>query len=102
MRVQVLGVEADGTQSAEIRANEISYRSLVRLIRALPGARVVAAAHNPINDDTGIAIHYLGAVLTIRTPFSDYIVETNDSGPAFDEIVAYLQAHKPRWWERIF
>lgn len=100
MIVRQLGVEADGTRSVEIRANQLSYRALLRTIRKIPGAKVLDASHDPLNDNADILVKYRGVTIEIDTPFSDYIVNCLCQGDAFDSFVDALRKYEVKWWER--
>lgn len=100
MMVKRLGTENDGTRSVEIGTNQISYRSLLRLIRKIPEADVKSASYDPLNDDTQIVVGYKGAIISIDAPFSDYIINCSSPGNMFDDFVAALAEYKVRWWER--
>jgi hypothetical protein len=103
MNIKPLGTESNGTRSVEIRSNELSYRALLRCIRAIPGGVVTDTAHDPMNDNAKASIRYKDAALTLETPFSDYII-INCAVPseAFDEFVSKLRDHKVKWWDKIF
>lgn len=100
MKINWLGIEDNGTRSAEIRTNEISYRALLRCIHRIHGVNVIDKAHDPLNDNAKIIIKYKDITIHIETPFSDYIVNCSSSSEAFDEFVSYLEAYKVKWWER--
>ena len=102
MKIQKLGDESDGTRSIEIRSNEISFRSLIRCIRKIPGAGIVYTALDPINDNAKIILKYKDITLIIDTPFSDYIVNCSSSSPSFDEFITILRNYRVKWWERFF
>jgi hypothetical protein len=100
MIIRHLGTESDGARSVEIRSDEISYRALLRNIHSIPGAIVTKSAHDLMNDNTNITIRYNDVILTIETPFSDYIINCSSPCGAFDEFVSKLSSYKVKWWER--
>lgn len=95
-----LGTETDGTRSVEIRVAEISFRSLIRCLRRLPGVVVTDCVFDPMNDDAKATIHYRDATMSLGTPFSDFVIDCPSPTPAFDEFVSMLREHQVRWWER--
>lgn len=100
MKINNLNVESDGARSVVIEVNQISYRALLRLIRRIPGVDVESATYDPMNDNTQIVVGYKGVIISIETPFSDYIINCSHPGCMFDDFVAVLADHKVRWWER--
>ena len=102
MKIKYLGNESDGTRSIEIRANELSYRALLRCIHRIPGAVVTDAIHDPMNDNTQINIKYKDVNISIETPFSDYIVNCQSPSGVFNEFVSILNNYRVKWWERFF
>lgn len=101
MKVRLLGVESDGTRSVEIRSSELSYRALLRCMRGIPGAVVSDTAHDPMNDNAKATIRYKGAVFTLDTPFSDYIINCPAPAVVFDEFVSKLKDYRVKWWEKV-
>ena len=77
-------------------------RALLRCIRRIPGAVVSDTAHDAMNDNAKATIRYKETLLTLETPFSDYIINCSSSGDAFDEFVSKLAAHEVKWWEKLF
>jgi hypothetical protein len=102
MKITQLGTGADGTRSFEIRANELSYRALLRSIRKIAGAIVTDAAHDPMNDNARVSIRYKGVTIDIETPFSDYIISCTSSSAVFDEFISKLGGYTVKWWEHFF
>lgn len=100
MEIRVLGTESNGTRSVEIRSGELSYRALLRHIKRIPGANVTHAMHDPMNDNTEVIVRYKDIILTIDTPFSDYIINCISSSVAFDEFISKLRSAPVKWWER--
>jgi hypothetical protein len=102
MKIKKLRTESNGNRSVEIRSNEVSYRALIRSIRRIPGAVVIYAAHDPMNDNAKLIVGYKDVTLNVETPFSDYIVNCSSSSDAFDEFVEKLSSYSVKWWERLF
>jgi hypothetical protein len=100
MEITELSTESDGTRSVEIRAGTLSYRALLRCIRRIPGAFVAETSHDPMNDNTRVKVRYKDVMLTLETPFSDYIINCASPGSAFDEFVSHLRGYRARWWDR--
>jgi hypothetical protein len=102
MIIRTLETESNGTRNVEIRTNELSFPALLRCIRGIEGAMVTDTAHDPMNDNAKASIRYKGAVFTLETPFSDYVISCATPGDSFDEFVSKLKDHKVRWWEKLF
>jgi hypothetical protein len=100
MEITELRTESNGTRSVEIRAGTLSYRALLRCIRGIPEASVAETSHDPLNDNTRAEVIYKGVVLTLDTPFSDYIINCTSPSDAFDEFVSRLRGYRVRWWDR--
>ena len=98
----MLGNEQNGTRSIEIRSDEISFRSLVRFLRQVPGIKIISTSFDLMNDNTKILLEYKDISLVIDTPFSDYIVNCSSSSSSFDEFVTMLKNYQVKWWERFF
>lgn len=102
MNVRTLGDENDGTRSFEIRCNELSFRGLLRRIRAIPGTVVSDVAEDPMNDNAKATVIFKGCTFTIETPFSDFIISSPPSCAAFDEFIAELRKGPAKWGEKFY
>jgi hypothetical protein len=89
-------------KSIVINVNELSLSALIRCIRKIPGTEINSVSVNQMNDDCNIKIKYKDINIFLYTPFSDYILECDNSGDIFDEFVKKLSLYKVRWWERFF
>jgi hypothetical protein len=100
VKVTYLGTEANGTRSVEIRVAEISFRSLIRCLRRLPGVAVTDDAFDPMNDDAKATIRYKDVTMSLGTPFSDFVIDCPSPTQTFDEFVSMLRGYQVRWWDR--
>src|ERR1043166_9872607 len=101
MIVKPLGNESNGTRSVEIRTGEVSYRALLRIIRKIRDAVVMETAYDPMNDNARIIVKYKDVMITVATPFSDYVINCRSPSAAFDEFISQLRNYRVRWWERL-
>jgi len=85
----------------EIRASEVSYRALLRCFKRIPGVAVYGVAHDPLNDNTKATIRFKDIVLSLETPFSDYIISCSSHTDVFDEFVELLRSCPVSWWGTI-
>jgi hypothetical protein len=102
MKIRHVHNKEGGTRSVEIRANELSFRALLRRIRNIPGAVITDSSHDPMNDNARVSVRYKDKTLVIDTPFSDYFINCAAPSDAFDEFVALLSDKPVKWWERLF
>lgn len=101
MNIKRLGIDKNGNQSIEIRCSELTFRALLRHIRRIPGAIVTDSAQDPLNDNAKACIYFNGAMLTLETPFSDYVISSTSS-TTFEDFISNLEGHEIRWWEKVF
>ena len=87
-----------------VEIGAVSLRSLMRVLSALPGARVGKAKQNPMTDDATAEFQYKGQRFEVRTPLSDYWIDRPTECPAavFEEVVRHLEKSPVRWWNRLF
>ena len=88
--------------SVGVRLDRVSFRSLIRALRALPGVRIEEAVQH-INDGAFAVFEYKAMRFEIHTPLSDYWIDRPANCPAavFQEIVQHLERFPLRWWHRI-
>ena len=87
-----------------VELGAISFRSLLRALRALPGLKIEESKQNPITDEAFAEFIFKGIRFEISTPLSDYWIDKPKNCPevVFDEIVQCLEQFRVRWWHRIF
>ena len=87
-----------------VNLNEVSFSSLIRILRKLPGLKFKKSIQNPMNDDASAIFVYKDIQFEINTPISDCWIDRpeNCSKEIFNEITKFLETSQVRWWQRIF
>ena len=97
-------MRSSSSDAVGVGIGAISFRSLLRALRALPGVNIGKRSHNPINDEAHATFEYKSFKFEIYTPLSDYWIDRPENCPSvvFDEIVVCLEQFRVRWWHRMF
>ena len=80
------------------KLNAISFRSLLRALRALPALKIEESRQNPMNDETFASFFFKGIRFEIHTLLSDYWIDKPENCPetVFDEIAQCLEQFRVR------
>jgi hypothetical protein len=76
--------------------NYISFRNLIRALRALSGLKYEECNQNSMNDEASAIFTFKGIKFEIHTPVSDYRIDKPPSCPndIFEKIVQCLVVHE--------
>ena len=96
-------LHAKSGDSVGVPLNTVSFRSLLRALRSLPGVEIRHATHQPLNDEAFASFDYKGVQFEVHTPLSDYWIDRPVDCPQdiFDEIARHLEKYRVRWWHRL-
>ena len=101
MDIRELGSGGQRLDTVEINHNAVSFRSLRKHLRRLPGLRVTKVRSWPLTDDVWIWFEYKGYRFSIDSPFVDYWVHRESdecSDEAFQEVIKHLRGYQlPRF-----
>jgi hypothetical protein len=93
-------MRAETGKAVYVGLNVISFRSLIRALRILPGLRVEQVVHHPASDEALAVFWYKGFRFEISTPLTDYFIDRPRDCPVdiFDEVVGALERFQVHWW----
>jgi hypothetical protein len=97
-------MRSSSNDAVGVEINAISFPSLLRALRALPGVQIGQRSQDPMNDEAHATFEFKNFKFEINTPLSDYWIHRPENCPSevFDEIVSCLEQFRVRWWHRIF
>ncbi len=94
MNIRELGSGGKRLDTVEINHNAVSFRSLGKHLRRLPGLRVTKVRSWLLTDDVWIWFEYKGSRFSIDSPFVDYWVHRESdecSDEALQEVIKHLR-----------